>query len=418
MNCSQLMSRLSIFPLFIAAALSGCGGNDSLLDPAPLDVSPSDAVAYNGNPVTLYISGGVEPYTVTSSNSAVIAVPYSVADTTLVFDANNVAEDTPVNLDVRDSEGTLATAAITVKPSVINNTLTVTPDPATPGTGCAPAVCSGLTALVTVQLKNMATPLVSRLVKFEVVEGDYQFITNASATTFANTTTAATDQNGFAHVRIRANVNAPTQYAILKVTDVDGGSVLQTTFTIAQYTNGQGILSVVPDTHTITAYYDGTCSSGARVDYLIYGGTPPYTVTSTSTGIATVSPSTVQTNGAGFTATTQNAFCPGTATFSIRDATGRLITATLENKEGSAAVPVIAFYTTAPSAVTVAAGATASFAVGGGSSPYYASSSNTAIATASISGASLIINGVASGTATVTVSDSKGSTKSTTVTVP
>jgi hypothetical protein len=428
MNCRLLMSRLSIlFLLIIAAALSGCGGggatpgNAASAVPDPLVVSPSDAVAYNGSPVNLYISGGTKPYTVTSSNSVVINVPNSVADSTVVFDASNVAEDTKVTLDVRDSKGVKASSIITVKPSVINNTLTVTPDPAMPGVGCGTAVCSGLMATVSVQLKNMATPLVNRNVRFDVVHGDYQFITNTSATTFADTITATTDQNGYATVRIRANVNAPTQYAILKVTDIVGGSVLQTTFTIAQYTDGTGILSVVPDTQTIAAYYKGECSSGVKVDYIIHGGTPPYTVQSTSTRVATVSPGTVETNGAGFTATTQNGFCPGTATIDIRDASGRVIKATLENKEGTNTVTVtppvtVTFFTTAPATIVIANSASATFVVGGGTPPYYASSSNTAAVTASIAGSSLSIARTAAGTpATVSVTDSAGATKSITV---
>lgn len=420
MNFRLLMSRLSIFPLVIAAVLSGCGENVTSISPSPLAVSPGDAVAYNGSPVTLYISGGTIPYTATSSNSAVINVPNSVGGTTLVFDASNVAEDTLVNLNVQDSKGERATAAITVKPSVISNTLTVTPDPATPGAGCGTAVCSGLMATVSVQLKNMATPLVNRNVRFDVVQGDYQFITNTSATTFADTITTTTDQNGYAHVRIKANVNAPTQYAILKVTDVVGGSVLQTTFIIAQYTDGTGILSVVPETHTITTYYKGTCSFGARVDYIIHGGTPPYTVTSTSTGIATVSPSTVLTNGGGFTATTQNAFCPGTATFDIKDATGRVITATLENKEGTNTVPApvtVALFVTSTT-VNVAVGANATVTVGGGTAPYIVTSSTQAVATASIVGPTITITGVSTGLSTVTVTDTLGAAKTIAVTVP
>lgn len=402
--------------------LSGCGGGgvETSSAPGPLVVDPSDAVAYNGNPVTLHITGGTKSYTITSSNSAVINVPYSVADSTVIFDASNVAADTGVVLTVRDSLGVTAAATITVKPSVINNTLTVTPDPATPGTGCGTAVCSGLMATVSVQLSNMATPLVGRNVRFDVVQGDYQFITNVNATTFADTITTTTDQNGNAYVRLRANVSAPTQYAILKVTDVDGGSVLQTTFTIAQYTDGTGILSLVPDTHTITAYYKGECSSGVKVDYIIHGGTPPYTVQTTATGVATVYPNTVLTNGAGFTATTQNGFCPGTAIIDIKDATGRVVQATLENKEGTNTVtppPSVPLFVTS-STVTVAAGADATVSVDGGSSPYYVTSSNLAVATASLAGNTITIHGVATGTATVTVTDGMGAVKTIAVTVP
>jgi hypothetical protein len=386
--------------------LSGCGGggasSTASVVAGPLVVSPSAAVAYNGNPVSLYITGGTKPYTVTSSNSAIVNVPFNIADSTVVFDASNVAADTDVILTVLDSKGVTAVSTITVKPSVINNTLTVTPDPATPGVGCGTAVCSGLMATVSVQLKNMATPLVNRTVRFDVVHGDFQFITNANATTFADTITTATDQNGNASVRIRANVNAPTQYAILKVTDVDGGSVLQTTFTIAQYTDGTGILSVVPPTQTITDYYKGECSSGVMVDYIIHGGTPPYTVQSTSTGVATVSPSTVLTNGAGFTATTHNGFCPGTATIDIKDATGRVIQATLENKEGSNTVtpPVtVALWTTAPDPVTVTAATgiahALSYYIGGGTPPYVVSSTDLTSMTASISANTITFTGVA-----------------------
>lgn len=417
---SWLSSLVTAASFGLMALLSGCGGGGATASNAALAVSPSDAVAYNGNPVTLYISGGAKPYTVTSSNSAVIDVPNSVGDSTVVFNASNVSADIPVTLTVSDNKGARTSSSITVKPAVINNNLTVTPGSASPGLGCGTAVCSGLMATVSAQLKNFATPLVNRSVRFDVVEGDFQFITNASATTFANSITTTTDQNGNAVVRLRANVNAPTQFAILKVTDVEGGSVLQTTFTIAQYTDGAGILSVVPDTHTITAFYKGDCSSGVRVDFIIHGGTPPYTIQSTSTGTATVSPSSVLTNGGGFTATTQNGFCPGTALIDIKDATGRVVTATVENKEGTNAVPpvvTVPFFITSAT-VTVAVGANATVTAGGGTPPYSVTSNNLGVATASISGSTITITGVATGAATVTVTDAIGATKAIAVTVP
>lgn len=412
--------------LAITAVLSGCGGGGATagnVTPDPLAVSPSAAVAYNGHPVTLYITGGTKPYTVTSSNSAVINVPYSVADSTVIFNASNVAEDTPVTLTMSDSKGVRTSSTITVKPSVINNTLTVTPDPATPGVGCGTAVCSGMMATVSVQLKNMATPLVNRNVRFEVIQGDYQFSTNAGATTFADSVSLTTDQNGYAYARIKANTGAPTQYAILKVTDIDGGSILQTTFTIAQYTDGTGILSVVPDTQTIIGPSKDVCSSGVMLDYIIHGGTPPYTVQSTSTGVATVYPSTVQTNGAGFTATTHSSPCPGTAIIDITDATGRVIQATLINGVGTLTPTTVAFFTTAPTeGVTIhvapALGSSVTYNVGGGTAPYFASSANTSIATASISGSSLTITGAAAGgPVNITVTDSTGAIKTIAVTV-
>lgn len=417
---SWFSSLTTMAVLGLITLLSGCGGGGVATNvvAGPLIVSPSEAVAYNGNPVTLFITGGTKPYTVTSGNSAVIEVPYNVPDSTVVIDAKNVTVDTNVTLTIFDSTGARVTASILVIPSVINNSLTVTPDPATPGVGCGTAVCSGLMATVTVQLKNMATPLVGRNVRFDVVQGDYQFITNSNATTFADTITTTTDQNGNAHVRLRANVNAPTQYAILKVTDVDGGSVLQTTFTIAQYTDGTGILSVVPDAQTITAFYENICSSGIKVDYIIHGGTPPYTVQSTSLGVATVFPTSVLTNGAGFTATTVGQIC-GEVTFDIKDATGRVIQATLENKMGDNPVPVVnpvALF--APAVVSVAQGSTLSVAIGGGTGPYYVSSGDLNRVTATVAGSTVAITGVlAGGPTNVTVADTAGATKVIAVTV-
>ena len=430
-NTTQRLSWLSSLVtaafLGLMTLLSGCGGGgasagDSATENIPLAVDPSaNVVAYNGNPITLFITGGTKPYIVTSSDTSAINVTNNVPGSTVVFDAYNVAVDTPVTLTVRDNKGVMVSSAVTVRPSVINNTLIVTPDPATPGVGCGTAVCSGMMASVSVQLKNMATPLVNRNVRFAVIQGDYRFSTNASATTFADTIDLTTDQNGYAIARIKANTSAPTQYAILKVTDLDGGSVLQTTFTIAQYTDGAGTLSVVPDKQTITAYYKDECTFGVRADYIIHGGTPPYQVRSSTTGVATVSPATVSTNGGGFTATTQGSVC-GEATFDITDATGRVITASLDNVLGTNEVPpTVVFYTTAPSAVTLASTTgTASFKVGGGAAPYYASSSNTGVATVSTvaSNGSFTVTGVAAGTAVITLADSAGATKTFTVTVP
>jgi hypothetical protein len=97
-----------------------------------------------------------------------------------------------------------------------------------------------------------------------------------------------------------------------------------------------------------------------------------------------------------------------------------VIQATLENKEGTNTVtppPTVALFTTAPAAVTVAVGVNASFLVGGGTPQYYASSSNIAVATAAISGGNLVITGISSGTAIITLADSAGVTKTINVTV-
>ncbi|MDP2828412.1 MAG: hypothetical protein Q8O37_07380 [Sulfuricellaceae bacterium] len=414
---SRVTTWLTALFLSFAVLLSGCGGGGASTDinTQNMLVTPDSAVAYNGIPVTFHITGGMKAYHVTSSNSSVISLPYDVPGDSFVVNPSNVEADTDVTLTVMDATGYSQKLLVTVKPAPLNNAFTITPVSAT----CGTAVCSGQQATASVTMKIGTDIQVGKKVQFDVIDySAFSFISDTGALT--KIIEATTDQTGKAIVRLVANSGVPTQFALIRATDVSGGSYVQTTFTIVQFTNGTAVLSVVPPKHTITAYWKGTCSSGVKVDYLIHGGTPPYTVQSTSTGVATVSPTTVLKDGAGFTATTQNGFCPGEVTIDIKDATGLVIAATLENKEGAETVPVpdpIAFFTTAPAAVSVVAGGpTATFVVGGGTPSYYASSSDTSVALAFYTG-SLVITGVASGTATITVMDSAGASKSITVTV-
>ena len=77
-----------------------------------------------------------------------------------------------------------------------------------------------------------------------------------------------------------------------------------------------------------------------------------------------------------------------------------------------------ALYSTTPSTtLSLVAGASQSFTVGGGTPYYNATSSNVNVATASLSGSTLTITGVAGGSAQIAVFDAVGASVSTTVTV-
>ena len=117
--------------------------------------------------------------------------------------------------------------------------------------------------------------------KFDVVSGAFFIQSNNPAQPLVSTLTVTSDANGTATVTLQATVNAPTQPAQLRATEVTTGNSVNGVFTIVQQTDGSAILSVVPETATITGADTATCSSGFRVDYFIYGGTPPYTVAST-----------------------------------------------------------------------------------------------------------------------------------------
>ena len=420
LNSLPSLNRFYLFALLILSGiLSGCGGGGVSNSNTPISVQPGAADVFAGNPVVFGISGGKGPYTVFSSNQTAIPLASnSVSGNSFVINPSPVGADTVVTITAQDANGAIGTSTVTVKPALVN--LTVTPDPAAPGTGCAPAVCSGQNAAVTVQTVGP-----SRTVRFDVVQGDYLFTSNVPGTTFVSSITAVTDVNGLATVRLRANVNAPTQTAIIRATDVGSGAFLQTAFTIAQFTSGEGILSVLPANMVITTTAPQSCTSGVQVFYTIFGGTPPYRIVSSSIQGATVSPGIVTSNGGGFTATTVGVLC-GVTTFVITDATGRTTSATLDNVLNTTPPtppPPAAALVVSPAsqAATACAGKTFNFAIAGGSPTYSVSTSNPSVATVSAvqntSGQYFFTaNGQGTGVTTFTVTDSGGRSASATLT--
>lgn len=362
--------------------LGGCGGgsgapNNVFSTPGTLAVLPANAVAYSGIPMLLTISGGTPPYKAFSSNSSVVPVVQEVAGSAIALVPNTVTAETAVTITVQDTPlgATAATGsvALTVRPSPLLNSLTITPNATTCGTN---AICSGQTGTATVTVSGSQ----GRQVRFDVVSGPYGLLTPGNPPTVVTSLIATSDSSGVASVIIQANPGAPTQFAQLRVTDITSGQQLTGNFLIQQVTDGTKILTVVPGTATITGAFKGSCSSGFSTDYFIFGGTPPYRVTSTFPNAVSLSPSTVNVSGGSFRATT-NGTCVNPLTFSIVDATGLVTTATLSNVEGSTDIPVItpAALAVAPATYTVTAcsGQSRQFIVTGGTTPYSATAINT-----------------------------------------
>ena len=84
---------------------------------------------------------------------------------------------------------------------------------------------------------------------------------------------------------------------------------------------------------------------------------------------------------------------------------------------GTSAAPRATLSTTAPAILTVGIGASQTFTVIGGKSPYAVSSSNVQVSIAGTKGDSLTIGGIASGTANITVTDADSKVASIAVTV-
>ncbi len=357
-------------------ALSACGGGSGAPNnffKSVFTVNPAPATAYSGAPSALTITGGAGPFRAFSSNPGVLPIPQTVPGRTILLLANNVDADTDVIVTVQDL-GPLQSAApqvqvtVTVRAAPLENSLTITPNLP----DCGTSVCSGQTALATVTLLGpQGGPLGGRAVRFDVIGTAYAIVSPAQ--TLVNSLTVFSDSTGKASVVIKANALVPTQFAQLSVTDLTSGQTLIGNFVIVQVTDGTQILTIVPSDVNIKGAVKGECSSGFPVDYYIYGGTPPYRVTSTFPASITLVNSIVNTNGGFFEAIT-NGSCVDPLTFSILDATGRQTTATLHNVPGTEVPEAPADLVIAPPSATspICTGNTFTFLVAGGTPPFAA----------------------------------------------
>jgi hypothetical protein len=345
MNNKWLRPFLALCALAGLLSLGGCGGGSGAPNnpfapgpviPGPLFVLPATAVVYSHTAATLQVSGGALPYQAFSSNSAVLPVEQNVLTGIIVLVPSDVAADTPVIITVQDGIGQTATSSITVRPAPLFNTLTVVPSRTVCGTN---AVCSGDTATATVQVIGPAgAGIPNRLVKFDVVLGAFGIQSSNPAQPLVSSLTVVSDATGTARVVLQAAVSVPTQPAQVRATDLTTGNAVTAAFTIVQQTDGSAILSIIPTTATITGPNKVTCSSGARVDYFIYGGTPPYHIAPSFPDTVTMVNTTVFASGGSFEVIT-NGSCVNPLTFTIVDAIGRQTTAQLVNTIGTADVP-------------------------------------------------------------------------------
>ena len=369
-------------------ALTACGGgsgapNNPYIPPTPaptvLQVVPDEGIAFAGTPLILSISGGTPPYSAFSSNPTALPVPQAVSGNTLALLANAVSDNQDANVTIRDALGQTAIAEISVRPAVLlPASITIVPNSA-PCTGGD--VCSGQTSVVTLRVTGpTGAGLPGRSVRFDVVQGTFALQTTNPASPLAQTQTVVSDANGEARAVIAVPAATPTQIGLIRATELATGSQTTFQFVIAQVTAGEGVLSVAPSGNTtITGPAQNICSSGVRVSYYVFGGTPPYRVVLNFPDAVTLVGNPVTVNGGGFDVIT-NGSCFTNLTFAITDATGRTISTglpTVTNQPGTQVpvppTPPATLVITPPTqTVTGNCGSnrTYQFAVTGGNSPY------------------------------------------------
>lgn len=374
---TSIKSLATVALLSVLALIAGCGGGGAQ-DPfattptPPLTIAPSTLNVYAGTPAVITITSGTAPFRVFSSDAVVLPVTQLVPGVAITLLANSVEADRAVTLTIQDAAGKSTSAAVTVRPSALLSELTVA---STTNTTCAgvtstvvneAAICSGESGVATLVVKATNTSvLANRQIRFDVLQGAYNFVLDQGGTQIAKSITVLTDQNGKAAVVIRTDSAAPSQAALIRATDVTSGNRVESAFTIVQAIDGSAVLSIVPPTWTVTGYFAAECS-GAAVDYLVYGGTAPYTVRNSAPnfvgllaeGVSSPTQVVVSRSGGRFTAISgYSSACSGyDATFVITDASGRNATATYSAKPGTRARTATQI---APTAVTVTATAPA-----------------------------------------------------------
>jgi hypothetical protein len=404
----RLAASILLVPLvFLLASCSGSVSGPATTTGA-LAISPTTATAYSDVPATFVVTGGAAPYFVSSSDQTALPVPKTLNSNHLTVIPGTVGADRSVTLNVTDAaSSTTATATVTVRPRTVSNVVSITPS----ATTCGPtSICAGGDAVVAVTLTQNGVPLPGRAVRFDLVSGDLRFITSAPGLPESLSTTAivTTDGNGIASIRVRALDGAPTQTALISITDTTNGASVQTAVGIVGVANPT--LSAQPATIAFQGSGPNTCSNGASATVIITGGKAPYTISQSPAFV--VSPQLVTSSPGQFTITS-NGTCTAGSTIAIVDANGAATSVTATNSVSTTALtPVKA----APSTVTlVTCNQVAQVALTGGSGQYFAASGSDLI-DAQVNGNFGFIRRTrtaANGTAAVTAAFSDGQSSDT-----
>jgi len=389
-----LRPLLTLFAAAGVLSLAACGGGGGAPNnpyvPVPitpvLNVLPAATTVYSGVPAVLTITGGTAPFSAFSSNSAILPVTQQ-ASTTIPLLAAAVSADTAVTITVTDATGQSVPIAVTVSPSLLlPASITITGNPVCSGSNAT--LCSGQDGTATVVVTGVGgATLAGRQVRFDVVLGTFSLVT-ANSNVPAQSVTVLTDQNGLAAVTLRVPVNAATQFATLRATDVATGSTIIGQFTIAQFVNGNSVLSVIPTgTTTFTGNDTAHCAASGIASFYIFGGTPPYTVATNFPTAVSLIGVPVQASGGSFSVS-PNGTCFTGLTFAITDSAGRtlLTPPTVDNVFGTAEpkVPLSIIpseYPVGGGKTACNSGSTFAFLISGGSGKYSGSVSPGAGAT-------------------------------------
>ena len=422
MKFHSLCSSLTAFLLACCSALllAACGGGGAGGNPnqgGPISISPSgeNVTFYGGIPVTLTLSGGRRPYSLTSSDASILPLPAIVDGNHVTVVPNNPGViqsglqpgDLPVReiqINMRDSTGIIVTTTVKVAQNFltgygVNITPTTCPSAATTGAaGSGAQACAGGESAIQMRATFNGSLAGNRQFRMEVLRGNFS-LRHPVTGQVAQSIIVTSDHTGLVTAVLEVPANVPTQLGVLRVYDVATGVYADTVFTISGRSQSQAI-TPVPNAFTFTGPLTTTCGTGTA-DFMVFDGVAPYTAISSDPNL-TVTP-TSSTNPGRFTLNAFNPnWCMANATIVVTDARGGRGTVTVTTETGATAPAAPASFNVAPTAITLGCGQSGSVTVVGGTGSYFTNSTNPAV-TAVASGTAVTITRANTGTSTATV---------------
>jgi hypothetical protein len=400
-----------------AALLGSCGGSgvsgDTGAQVGSLSLIPGSGSLFANVPFTFTIAGGSKPYTVSTSEQTLIPNQTVNGNTFVVVPNNpgvvdpvtdpNIVPSRSIRFTVRDNAGTQVVTGDTSFKVVQNfitgyrlsiNSLFACGVDST-GKPISAEGCTGSESAIDLFPTSDGVLYRNRPLRFSINYGEFLFIDKNSAppnqlvSALTLTTSGATaptgTESGSLRAFFRTSDTARTQYAGLRITDVQSGVYRDVDFLIIN-PNVITKATLIPASLGPLAGVDASkCGSGG-VDVRISGGKAPYsiTVSASSRAIVSVSPPLVLDANGIFTVGVAAAPAPNSCltepnAITVTDANGLTTSfgVTTTAGTGAAVLPL----TVSPNSFCLTDGAIATIAISGGNALKVLNSSNTALAT-------------------------------------
>lgn len=407
--------------------LQSCGGGgtsgDTGLRLGDLSILPGSGSIYAGVPTTFTIAGGRAPYILASSEPTILPLNFTVNGNSVTVVANNpgvidvgldpnAVPSRSVIITVRDNAGTQITATY----SVLQNFMTGYSIAVNSINSCGAvgatisvAACAGFESRVDVRPTSAGLLRAQRQLRFSVLYGPLGYIQDDNIT-LASTYLLTTDSTGNGRARFVPTLGSFTQFAAIRITDVQTGAFVDVPFTLLSAPTAA--LTALPAAlPTLTGANTTQCGAGQGT-IIVSGGTPPYTA-STTNPLVQVSPASVTTAGGSFTVLYGGGLPPtcNSGQVVIRDAVGTIISVDANSAPGTTA-PVQTLAVSPSAFCFTTAGQTGLAQVTGGAANKVVNSSNTTLATVAptvgVGNFAITITAVGAGIGTAVVSINDG----------